>query len=147
MSDIDVLKSLVREFEGLRLKAYKCPAGVWTIGYGHTGGVKPNDVITAEKAEELLNADCQERIAMALKASPSLSTQTPGRVAAVADFIYNVGLGNYHSSTFKRNVDTGDFEAAKVSVLKWNKATDPATGKKVVLAGLTKRRAAEARLL
>ena len=44
--------ALIKEFEGLRLKAYKCPGGVWTIGYGHTTGVKPGMVITEAQAEE-----------------------------------------------------------------------------------------------
>lgn len=48
---------LIKGFEGLRLRAYRDPAGVWTIGYGHTGGVKPGQVITRARAEELLRAD------------------------------------------------------------------------------------------
>ena len=46
--------SLIKSFEGCRLKAYKCPAGVWTIGYGHTSGVKEGDTITQEQADEYL---------------------------------------------------------------------------------------------
>ena len=49
--------ALIKEFEGLRLKAYKCPGGVWTIGYGHTAGVKSGMVITEAQAEEYLKAD------------------------------------------------------------------------------------------
>lgn len=49
--------NLIKEFEGCRLKAYKCPAGVWTIGYGHTSNVKPNQSITREEAERLLRED------------------------------------------------------------------------------------------
>lgn len=49
--------SLIKQFEGCRLKAYKCPAGVWTIGYGHTAGVKEGDIITQETAESYLRND------------------------------------------------------------------------------------------
>ena len=49
--------NLIKEFEGCRLKAYNCPAGVWTIGYGHTSNVKPNQSITREEAERLLRED------------------------------------------------------------------------------------------
>ena len=49
--------SLIKSFEGCRLKAYKCPAGVWTIGYGHTAGVKEGDTITQEQADEYLRND------------------------------------------------------------------------------------------
>ena len=51
---------LIKKFEGCRLTAYKCAAGVWTIGYGHTSGVKSTNVITQEKAEELLRADLEK---------------------------------------------------------------------------------------
>ncbi|MEE3439617.1 lysozyme, partial [Ruminococcus sp.] len=52
--------SLIKSFEGLRLKSYKCPSGIWTVGYGHTGkDVKPGMVITEEQAEELLKKDIE----------------------------------------------------------------------------------------
>ncbi|MFR8803516.1 MAG: lysozyme, partial [Anaerovoracaceae bacterium] len=51
--------SLVRQFEGLRLTAYRCPAGVWTVGYGHTSGVLSGMIITKEQAEEFLRQDIE----------------------------------------------------------------------------------------
>ena len=57
MRDITKAIAIIKKYEGCRLTAYKCPAGVYTIGYGHTKGVKKNDKITQEKAEEYLQAD------------------------------------------------------------------------------------------
>ena len=51
---------LIKKFEGCRLKAYKCPANVWTIGYGHTKGVEPYEIITLAEAEELLRKDLEK---------------------------------------------------------------------------------------
>ena len=57
MRDITKAIEIIKKYEGCRLTAYKCPAGVYTIGYGHTKGVKKSDKITQEKAEEYLQAD------------------------------------------------------------------------------------------
>ena len=57
MRDITKAIEIIKKYEGCRLTAYKCPAGVYTIGYGHTKGVKKNDKITQEKAEEYLQGD------------------------------------------------------------------------------------------
>lgn len=148
MNAIDILEKLVKQFEGCKLKAYLCPAGVWTIGWGHTEGVKQGDTWSQQYADAALRQDCDKRLEMALAASPSLKNATPGQQAAIADFIFNVGLGGYEKSTLKINIDEGDFSTARrLSIHLWNKATDPKTGKKVVLKGLVKRRQAEADLL
>ena len=148
MNAIDILEELVRKFEGCKLKSYKCPAGVWTIGYGHTEGVKSGDTWSQQYADAVLRQDCQKRLDMSLQASPSLKNATSGQQAAIADFIFNVGIGNYNTSTLKKNIDAGDFSTARrVSIHLWNKATDPKTKKKVVLKGLVKRRQAEADLM
>lgn len=138
---LKILTDLLKRFEGCKLKAYKCPAGVWTIGYGSTRGVQEGDVITQEQAEELLLEEAQEYLDEALHLSPRLRSATPGQQAAIASFVYNCGAGNYKKSTLKRNVDAGDFNEAKHSIKMWNKAN----GK--VLKGLVTRRQAEADLL
>lgn len=148
MNAVDILEKLVRQFEGCKLEAYKCPAGKWTIGYGHTEGVKKGMVWSQQWANASLRQDCDKRIEMALRASPTLKNATPGQQAAIADFIFNVGLEAYNSSTLKENIDCGDFSTARRdSIHRWNKSTDPRTGKKVTLPGLVKRRQAEADLL
>lgn len=147
MTAIEILMSLVKSFEGCRLKSYLCPAGVWTIGYGSTKGVKKGDTISQLHANELLYKECQQRLGAALKASPKLLQARSGQQAAIADFIFNCGIGNYNSSTLKKDIDRGDFESAARSILRWNKARNPTTGVLEVLPGLTKRRKAEADLL
>lgn len=145
---LKLLTDLLKKFEGCKLKAYKCPAGIWTIGYGSTRGVKEGDVITQEQADALLLEEAQEYLDEALRLSPRLRSATPGQQAAIASFVYNCGANNYKSSSLKKNIDAGDFSTARrLSIHLWNKATDPKTGKKVILKGLVKRRQAEADLM
>ena len=142
------LLELIKKYEGChkrmadgRLVAYKCPAGVWTVGWGSTGRyIKEGTIWTQEKADERLEKDAQAAIDAALKASPILQGKEY-KLAAIADFIYNLGIGNYQSSTLKKRVDTGDWISAVSEIKRWNKAG----GK--VLAGLTARREDEAKLL
>lgn len=91
-----VLIDKIKEFERLRLKAYKCPAGVWTIGYGHTKGVKPGQVISKLQAEVLLKGDiliCEKQI-NGLRLS-----LTQGQFDALIDFDFNMGYGKLVGST------------------------------------------------
>lgn len=130
---------LIRRFEGLRLRAYYCPAGVLTCGYGSTGrDIKPGTVWTKEYAEARMQQD-------ALKFSRGTKLLCPSasgtQLCALADFAYNLGLGNLKSSTLRRKINAGDIEGAKKQIMRWNKGS----GK--VLAGLTKRRMLEASLL
>ena len=139
---IEILTNLIKQFEGCELTAYKCPAGVWTIGHGHTG----KDVVqglkwTQDYADDVLKSDAAKYMRQALSASPSLSGASESRQAAIADFVYNCGLGNYKSSTLKKCVDAGNWQLAYSEILKWNKAGG------VVLKGLVRRREAEKRLL
>lgn len=86
--------NIIKESEGLRLKAYKCPAGVWTIGYGHTGkDVKKGMVITDEKATELLKSDIagfEKHVAMYNK----IYNFTNNEYSALVSFAYNIGSIN-----------------------------------------------------
>ena len=130
---------LIKKYEGLRLKAYKCPAGVWTIGYGHTRGVKEGMTITNEIAEKLLKEDVapveRDLNAMGLRLRQ-------GQFDALVGFVFNLGIGNFNSSTLKKKI-LAIMELEKEAAAefkKWNKAG----GKE--LDGLTKRRAEEAAL-
>ena len=137
---------LCKRFEGLYLTPYLCPAGVATIGYGTTrypGGLAvtmADSAITQAQAEAYLLNDLQKiRLPVVLKALPNVTNSE--HLCAAIDFAYNLGNGNFLSSTFRKKLNAGDLEGAKLELAKWNKAG----GK--VLAGLTKRRAAEAALL
>ena len=141
MSALEILVKLIRDSEGCELKSYKCPAGIWTIGYGQTKGVKEGMVWTQQQADEDLLETAWEVLNQALNASSVLKKATSQRQAAIADFIYNLGIGNYNSSTLKKYVDKENWASAYTEIKKWNKAG----GK--VLKGLTIRREREASLL
>lgn len=136
--------TLVQQFEGLKLEAYLCPAGVWTIGYGHTKGVKKGDVITQAEADKLLAQDlgqCGEQVEKCVRV-PLHDNQ----FAALASFVFNVGIGSLTSSSLLRRLNGGDYDCVPSELAKWVKALNPKTGKKVALPGLVKRRAAEGQL-
>lgn len=130
---------LIRYFEGLRLTAYQDAVGVWTIGYGSTGPhVTPGLTITAEEAESLLRHDVarfEEGVDEVVKVSLSQD-----EFDALLSFSFNLGLGNLRQSTLLRKLNAGDFAAAASEFKRWNRA-----GQRI-LAGLTRRREAEARL-
>lgn len=135
---------LVKRFEGLHTQAYRCPAGIWTIGYGHTSGVKPGTEVTAKQAEQLLNEDLLEsggRVEQLVKVP-----LTDNQFSALVSFTFNAGAGSLQASTLLRRLNTRDYDGVPVELAKWVKATDPRTGQKVALPGLVRRRAAEADL-
>ena len=127
--------ALIRRFEGLRLAAYKCPAGVCTIGYGTTRGIKMGMVITKAQAEALLADDVQRFVGHieALVTAPLAQHQ----LDALASFVYNIGPGAFAGSTLLRLLNAGLTKEAAGQFPRWNKAAG------AVLAGLTRRRAAE----
>jgi lysozyme len=134
---------LIKDFEGLELKAYKDAVGVWTIGYGHTaaaGNPKPVSgmVITAKQAEDLLLKD-MVKYENAVKKYVKVPLND-NQYGALVSFTYNLGEGNFSKSTLLKKVNAKDFAGAANEFAKWNKAG----GK--VLNGLTRRRAAEAAL-
>lgn len=129
---------LIKRFEGCRLKAYKCPANVWTIGYGHTGNVKPNDVITQEQAEELLKRDLisfENSVSKLIKIAV-----TQNEFDALVSFAFNVGVGALANSTLLKLLNAGNTKGASEQFGRWVYA-----GNKV-LEGLIKRRNAEREL-
>ena len=130
--------ALIKEFEGLSLKAYICPAGVLTIGYGTTRGVRPGQTISEAEAEAMLRADVN-RFAKGVSESVKVPLAQHQFDALVA-FAYNVGLGAFRTSTLLRLLNKGEFASAAKQFDRWNRA-----GQKV-LPGLTRRRAAERKL-
>lgn len=98
------LISHIKRFESCRLTAYQDTAGVWTVGYGHTKGVKKGDRITQYQAEQFLREDLSEFERAANKVR-CLTTQ--GRYDAVLDFMYNLGIGNFNKSTLKAYIESG----------------------------------------
>lgn len=123
---------LIKSHEGLRLDAYLCPAGVWTIGYGHTGTARPGMRITNEQADELLRLDVEkfeECVRNALQVEV-----TQGQFDALVSFAFNVGCGALRGSTLLRLLNQGDFDGAAAQFARWNR------GGGQVLAGLARRR-------
>ena len=130
--------ALIKEFEGLRLKAYKCPGGVWTIGYGHTAGVKPGMVISEAQAEEYFKADL---IAFEKYLNGLGLALDQNQFDALISFIYNVGTGNFSSSTLLRKVKANPQDNSIMDeFLRW------VYSKGRVLPGLQRRRLAEMKL-
>jgi lysozyme len=130
---------LVKSFEGLKLRAYLCPAKVWTIGYGSTGPhVTPGKTITEAQAEQLIKDDLDrfEKAVTRLVTVPL----TQNQYDALVSFAFNVGISALERSTLLKRVNAKLFDQAKAEFAKWNRAG----GKP--LAGLTRRRAAEAAL-
>lgn len=129
---------LLKQCEGCKLTAYKCPAGIWTIGYGSTGShVKRGLTITQDQAEGLLRSDLR-------RFEDAVATMAPGstdnQFSALVSFAFNVGIDALKKSTLLKLHKAGDYEGAAEQFPRWNKAG----GK--VLPGLVKRRAAEAAL-
>ncbi|QMV18850.1 glycoside hydrolase family protein [Granulicella sp. 5B5] len=128
---------MTRSFEGLRLNAYQDCAGIWTIGYGHTGqDVIPGKTITEAEAEALLHADLAAAVACVNRAVNVPITQ--GHFDALVDFCFNAGRGNLLSSTLLRLVNLGDYAQAAGQFALWVHAGGE------VVSGLVRRRKAEA---
>lgn len=136
------LFELIRRFEGLRLKPYLCPAGIPTVGYGHTGpGVTlKSPPMTPQLAERVMQEDAEKHAMLALKLSPNLAVDQD-RTAAIADFVFNLGASRYKASTLRRKVRDSEWLDAKDELEKW------VWGGGRKLPGLVARRRAEAALL
>ncbi len=136
MKTSSIGRKLIQGFEGYRSEAYLCPAGVWTIGYGHTAGVKEGDTCTREQADIFLQEDLKW-------AEDTVNAQNlklgQYQFDALVSFVYNVGSGNFNNSTLLKKLKnstaaTSDLES---EWKKWKYAN------KQVLKGLVRRRAAE----
>ncbi|MDD3183629.1 MAG: lysozyme [Alphaproteobacteria bacterium] len=130
--------ALIKEYEGLRLRAYRCPGQVWTIGYGHTRSVHQGMEISAVEAEQLLKDDLfiVEQALSRLVKVPLNDSQ----FAALACFIFNVGIANFERSTLLKLLNRGWYEQVPAQFTRWNKVAGQEMG------GLSRRRAAEGRL-
>jgi lysozyme len=126
---------LVKKFEGCVLHAYQDVVGVWTIGYGHTSGVKKGQTITQAQAEKMLKDELSvfaEKVQKLIKVSLN-----ENQFGALVSFAYNVGVGALATSTLLKLLNAKNFTGASNEFARWNKAGGR------VLAGLTKRRAEE----
>jgi lysozyme len=139
--------TLCKEFEGLFLKPYLCPAGVPTIGYGTTW--KPDGTkvtlqdapVTATQAELwLINQLAGTYLPAALKHSPNL-VLNENALGAITDFVYNLGSARYKSSTLRKRINDEDWEEAEIEIMRWVR------GGGRILPGLVRRRQQERKLL
>lgn len=131
---------IIKEFEGFRARAYMCPAGVWTIGYGHTRGVKAGDVVNEQQATELLRNDAkeaEEAINGLVKVELS-----QWQFDALVSLVYNIGSGNFYNSTIRRLLNEGcdDEDRLRHAWCMWKRAGSR------TLSGLIRRREKEFKL-
>lgn len=140
---------LAKRFEGFcrvpkndpgRAYPYVCPAGYWTIGYGHLCGPM-HPPITEAEGEAYLATDLQTALAATLRYCPSLTDEPENRLAAIVDFTFNLGAGRLQTSTLRRRINQRDWLAAASELMRW------VYGGGRVLPGLLARRKSEAELL
>jgi lysozyme len=140
---------LAKRFEGFhrepkadpgRAHPYICPAGYWTIGYGHLCA-PTHPPITENEAEVYLAHDLQTALAATLRYCPVLATESEGRLAAIVDFTFNLGAGRLQTSTLRRRINQRDWAAVATELRRW------IYGGGKVLPGLVARRKAECALL
>ena len=138
MKTSDVGIELIKKYEGCVLKAYKCPSGVWTIGYGHTNGVKSGMQITKAQALDYLKQDLSvfEKAVTNYVKVPLNQNQFD----ALVSFSFNCGAGALKTSTLLQKLNSSDYNGAANEFLKWNKS------KGKVLNGLVRRRQEEKEL-
>lgn len=127
---------LIKSFEGLRLRAYKCPSGVWTIGYGHTKGVTAKMVITAEQAERYLKSDLSTS-EKAVSKYDKIYHWNQNEYDALVSFTFNCGVCNL-KQLLKNGTRTRDQICRYITLYR------KSGGK--ILKGLERRRAAEKKL-
>lgn len=139
---------LAKRFEGFhrvpksnpgRAHPYLCPAGYWTIGYGHLC-TPDHPPITLAEAEQYLAVDLQAALAATLRLCPVLATESEGRLAAIVDFTFNLGAGRLQTSTLRRRINERNWESAAHELPRW------IHGGGRILPGLIARRQSEIRL-
>jgi lysozyme len=133
-------RSFIKAREGYRAEAYQCGAGVWTIGWGHTSGVVNRDSVTKEQAEVMLTRDLavaeeiiHRRVNVGLNSAQH---------AALISWAMNCPT-DIKVNTLYNKLNAGDYDAVPEQLARWNKITNPHTGKKEASKGLTNRRALE----
>jgi lysozyme len=124
---------LIQRFEGMRFNAYLCPAGVWTIGYGHTKGVKAGQYISYTEAGDFLKQDVARfEEAIGLMVTVPLNQN---QFDALVSFVFNIGGSAFLDSTLLRLLNKKDYAGAADQLLRWNKGANNEE-----LPGLVKRR-------
>ena len=113
--------SFIQKHEGLRLKAYLCSANVWTIGWGHTSGVKKGDTCTKEQAVAFLATDIKSFETSVNRLVTVELTQN--QFDALISFTFNLGAGALQTSTLLKKVNAKDFAGAADEFLKWDNIT------------------------
>ena len=141
---------LTKRFEGFERQVkrgieiaaipYVCPAGFWTIGYGHLC-TQDHPPITQDEAEAYLAQDLVKALNATLRYCPVLATEPEGRLAAIVDFTFNLGAGRLQTSTLRRRINQMDWSSAAQELQRW------VYGGGKVLPGLVIRRRAEAALM
>jgi len=130
--------SLIKRFEGCRLKSYKCSANVLTIGYGHTSGVKETDTITQDEADKLLQEDVEQ---FEKYVDDNVTVELgQSQFDSLVAWTFNLGVGNLRESTMLKKLNNEDYKSVPSEMKRWNKAG----GK--TLDGLIRRREAESLL-
>lgn len=109
--------NLIKKFEGCRLQSYNCQGGVCTIGYGHTRNVKIGDVITYQEATKLLLEDIKE-VEKDIKRLVKVPL-TQNQYDALVSFVFNVGCGNFGSSTLLKLLNENKLQKASMQFCKW----------------------------
>lgn len=108
---------IIKKSEGLKLRAYKDTGGVWTIGYGHTRGVKPSDVCTRQQAERWLASDvgdAEDDIRNLVRVDLN-----DNQFSALVSFVFNIGGDQFRKSTLLKNLNAGDYDLAADEFLRW----------------------------
>lgn len=140
---------LAKRFEGFhrvpkhdpgRAHPYICPAGYWTIGYGHLCQPE-HQPITERDGERFLASDLQVALQATLRFCPALITGHEGRLAAIVDFTFNLGAGRLQTSTLRRRINQQDWAETAFELRRWVR------GGGKILPGLVARREAEVMLL
>lgn len=146
MSALETASEIAKPFEGFRSKPYRCPAGIPTIGYGSTRyedsrKVKMTDPPIAQpRASELLQYEMRRSMAAAFRYCPILAAND-NRLAAITDFVYNLGPGRLQTSTLRRRINQQNWPEVRRQLMKWVR------GGGRVLPGLVARRKVEASLV
>lgn len=141
---------LAKRFEGFEKRVkrgteiaavpYVCPAGFWTIGYGHVCA-QDHPAITQEEAEAYLAQDLVKALSATLRYCPVLATEPEGRLAAIVDFTFNLGAGRLQASTLRRRINQQDWSSAALELRRW------VYGGGKILPGLVARRDVEVALI
>lgn len=129
---------MIKAWEGCRLKAYRCPAGVWTIGYGHTEGVKAGMTITQQQADAMFDEEIEkfEKQVRPLVADVAL---TQNQYDSLVSLAYNIGVGTLRKSTLLKKVKSNPNDPTiRTAFMQWIR------GGGKILPGLQKRREMEA---